>query len=355
MIDSENIIFLFLDFLFTFIGYLFFPFIYAQEGKVSKKKGKKIALWNSIICEIIFTSIGFAINGATAAISFAQGIFYYFIAKKILIDPELEEDISENEKLNDADVLVDSSLINENLSEEMQIINNPAISPYNDAKNSNDNFSNNEMIEIEKSPLNNTQKTYKIKKLQKIMLFPVCVLLIFCIVFPIIINYQYKDIMPSSTSSYNATISLNKLDSNKKAYYENRNHKIYLFIKNNNGKLRCYIFNKQAKSNLESYFGSNLNPGMPPISFALPYAIPTGISVLITLLFVIILLSIYIHKYSEEQINYLTKNDETFIALKNEFKNDNISIREYKKKLKKLFSEKIIENNTFFKIFTFLY
>ena len=84
-----------LAFLLTALAYLAFPVgYYMVNGKVSEKKGKKLALWNSIICEAIFTIGGFAIGvePSTNGTMFVQGFFYYFIAKKILVDYSIDEE-----------------------------------------------------------------------------------------------------------------------------------------------------------------------------------------------------------------------------------------------------------------------
>ena len=87
--------------LLSIFAYLIFPICYRySNGKVNEKKGKKLALWNSIICEVIFTTIGFAVGvePSTKGSMFAQGFFYYFIAKRIMIDYSLTNESNENLK-----------------------------------------------------------------------------------------------------------------------------------------------------------------------------------------------------------------------------------------------------------------
>lgn len=80
------------------ILYLAFPFLYVKGyGKVCVKKGKKLALINSIVCELISVIIAIIIGlePETNGTMFAQGFLYYFIAKKILIDDSITEEALE--------------------------------------------------------------------------------------------------------------------------------------------------------------------------------------------------------------------------------------------------------------------
>ena len=106
---------------------------------------------------------------------------------------------------------------------------------------------------------------------------------------------------------------------------------------------------------IKSYFGSNIHSGKPTISFVAPATIPIGIILGILMISSIVIMGYLIHRYSEEEIFYLTKNDKEFIALKNNFKNENINKYDYQKSIKELFSIKILQDNKFFKIFSFLY
>jgi len=63
-------------------------------GKVYRKKGKKIALWNSIIwCTLFCIVLAIISNGETAITSFAPAVTYYFISKWILIDKTIPDEI----------------------------------------------------------------------------------------------------------------------------------------------------------------------------------------------------------------------------------------------------------------------
>ena len=96
--------------LLTIVCYLIFPICYRYfYGKVDEKKGKKLALWNSIVCEVIFIICGmtYGVDPSTNGTMIAQGFFYYFISKKILIDYHLdnsnikidrEDDVSKNKE-----------------------------------------------------------------------------------------------------------------------------------------------------------------------------------------------------------------------------------------------------------------
>lgn len=85
--------------LLSIIYYLAFPIIYrVKKGKVSESKAKKLALWNSIICEAINVVFGIAMNIEPNTLLFAQGFLYYFIAESILVDYNKKENEFENEK-----------------------------------------------------------------------------------------------------------------------------------------------------------------------------------------------------------------------------------------------------------------
>ncbi|MBQ6922370.1 MAG: hypothetical protein IJQ66_04705 [Clostridia bacterium] len=92
---------IFLAILLTAFVYLIFPILYvANNGKVNPKKGKKIALSNSIVCASFFFLITLIIvstskDGWGAEIggySLAPAFLYYFIAKAILTDKNLNDD-----------------------------------------------------------------------------------------------------------------------------------------------------------------------------------------------------------------------------------------------------------------------
>lgn len=98
--EPKTLLLLIISLLLTALAYLIFPALYVFfKGKVPEKKGKKLALINSIAWELIFTIAGASLNlePTTTGSMFAQGFFYYFIAKRILIDYEKEQDNNKND------------------------------------------------------------------------------------------------------------------------------------------------------------------------------------------------------------------------------------------------------------------
>lgn len=95
-----------IDLILTIFVYLIYPISYrCANGKVSKSKGKKIALLNSIICAGLFCLVRAVItNGAIVVTTFAPAVLYYFIAKLILIDKNKvdnkDEDLQKNDNQN---------------------------------------------------------------------------------------------------------------------------------------------------------------------------------------------------------------------------------------------------------------
>lgn len=90
--NTMDILTLGIALLLTVVSYLIFPIIYVKKnGKVSENVGKKLALWNSIICAVIFLVLGICIGLTPAAngTMFAPAVLYYFIAKSILIDKNI--------------------------------------------------------------------------------------------------------------------------------------------------------------------------------------------------------------------------------------------------------------------------
>ena len=76
----------------TAILYLIFPILYSQmKGKVSKKKGKRLALINCIVVAFLCIVISAAM-GVNPAASGAPAFLYYLISKRILIDYNLSDD-----------------------------------------------------------------------------------------------------------------------------------------------------------------------------------------------------------------------------------------------------------------------
>ena len=86
--------FVLVDLVLTIFVYLLFPVIYRlSNGKVPKKQGGSIALFNSIICALFFIVLRAIISGGEVAVgSFGPAFLYYFIAKSILVDKNLSEE-----------------------------------------------------------------------------------------------------------------------------------------------------------------------------------------------------------------------------------------------------------------------
>lgn len=377
--------------LLTVISYLIFPICYRyKNGKVSEKKGKKLALWNSIICEAIFTIGGFAIGveSSTNGTLFAQGFLYYFIAKKILVDysiPEKQQEIEEkNERISTSKNCGVQTFSDEEKCSNCQADNHSSKKKLNESVDDEeiDEEDKNivevdDMVELNTGNFTVDQSTIKtdkmqfpqiglIKKLQIAVLSVVCVLVLFSVIYPITVSAICSSKIPPITKY--KSIQLTKLDANQKVYCEMRGSYSYLYV-NYPEKIVVYRFynstmynSKSAvligyatSSQLKSYFGSNIYSGKPSISFIAPAVAPIGIIIGVLMLTSIIILSYFIHKYSKEVIFYLTKKDEEFIALKNDFKNEDISKYGYQKNIKALFSRKILKDNQLFKIFKFLY
>ena len=75
--------------------YLIVPIVWVKfNGRVEEKKAKKIALWNSICCAILFVIIGIAIDMTPSqnGTMFAPAFLYYFIAKSILTKQDQNEE-----------------------------------------------------------------------------------------------------------------------------------------------------------------------------------------------------------------------------------------------------------------------
>ena len=390
--------------LLSIICYLIFPICYRySNGKVSEKKGKKLALWNSIICEAIFTIGGFAIGvePSTNGTMFAQGFFYYFIAKKILVDYSIDEEQQQEKEEKNENVSTCKNCGMQIFSDEEKCSNCQADNPY--YKNGlNDSTDDEEIAEADKNivevdenmvelnaetikedslivaetftvnqPTIKTDKKHfskvgLIKKLQIAVLSVVCVLALFSIIYPIAVSSICSSKIPPITEYQR--IQLTKLDANQKVYCEMSGNYSYLYV-NYPEKIVVYRFHNSTmynsnsavkigyatSSQLKSYFGSNIYSGKPSISFIAPAVAPIGITIGLLILGSIIILSYLIHRYSEEEIFYLTKKDEEFISLKNDFKNEDINKYDYQKNIKDLFSRKILKDNQLFKIFKFLY
>jgi len=162
---------------------------------------------------------------------------------------------------------------------------------------------------------------------------------------------------------------LTDLDANKKVYCEMDGKYNYLYVKDEYGQIWIYRFintTMYTSSNgvkkgyatsvqLKEYFSSNIYSGKPTLTYVMPAAVPVGISVSIVLLGASIVMLIMIHRMAEEQIFKLRKNDEDFKRIHENFKTEEISKYEHQKLTKELFSNKILKNNKFFKLFTKIY
>lgn len=362
--------------LLTMFAYLIFPLCYRfANGKVYEKKGKKLALWNSIICEAIFTIGGLlmGLGASTSGTMFAQGFLYYFITKRILIDYRLKPTPTPKptQKNGTEKVTICKQCGMQMFSDEEKCSNCKADNPIYIKDKTNHPKQNLEDVPDENSvdKINkvNINKIALIKKLQIVLVSSVCVFLLFVIVYPITVNSIYTNKIPS-TNNYQ-TIQLTKLDANQKVYCEMNGNYNYLYVKETDGftiyrfyNATMYYSNSYVRSGyatssqLKSYFNSNIYSGIPPASSLMPAFIPIiGVCLSIAIFIAIIAIGILIHRYSEEEIFHLTKSEEPFIKLKNDFKNENISKYDYKKMIKNIFSSEILKNNKFFEIFKFLY
>lgn len=168
---------IFLAILLTAFVYLIFPILYvANNGKVSPKKGKRLAFRNTFVCALIFFTITLIVvlsseensNAEIGGYSLAPAFFYYFIAKAIFTDKNLPDN-SETASTTD----------NEQIYTEDELTELEEVDDSNETDDFNDENSDEEDIyeNIEEkegflnpdSELNNTeqiidaQKTYKTK------------------------------------------------------------------------------------------------------------------------------------------------------------------------------------------------
>ena len=94
---------IFIDLLFTIFCYLVFPVLYrVTEGTVDAKVANRLALINSIVVCVIFCFFRAIITqGQDFASSFAPAVFYYFIAKAILVKCENKNKQNKTENKKD--------------------------------------------------------------------------------------------------------------------------------------------------------------------------------------------------------------------------------------------------------------
>jgi len=206
-----------------------------------------------------------------------------------------------------------------------------------------------------------------IKKIQKTFIVFISLLLVFMIVFPI------TAVIIKDEAIYRAdSKELTKLNANQKVYcdtsYDNRSN--YIYIKES-GRVKRYAFTnvsmyrnnkvqtiqkgRATTSEIKEYFGSNVIPGKPPLTYIAPAVLPIGITCFVTLITIIIFLSIILHKRTQAVIFTLTRQNELFMKNKEAFDNEIISEYEFNKIQKSLLSQKILKNNKLFSLFKYLY
>lgn len=346
--------------LLTIICYLIFPIIYLKtKGKVAEKKGKKLALWNSIVCATVFFVIGMAIGlqPATNGTMFAPAVLYYFISKFILIDYNMKE----NSFVKKIESQYIKDIKNENSTAKEDVIEKDEIAEENKKEKSKEEINNIKPL-IEKT----SSKINTIKNIQKIVIAISTILLLFIIIYPIS-SFASANAQIPAQSEYK-TIKLTNLDSNQKVYCEMDGNYNYVYIKSPDeilvyrfynatmyGSSGTVIFGKATNLELKNYFTSNIYSGKPSINYIMPAAAPIGWSLGNIMIGIIVFLLYLIHRFAEQEIFYLFKTDEIFKKIKNDFKKDEINKDTYKKLKKLNFSEKILNNNKFFKIFNILY
>lgn len=303
--------------LLTALAYLIFPIIYrSKNGKVCERKAKKIALWNSIICEAIFT-IGEMLIGAdptTMGSLFAQGFLFYFISHSILVDYNLKDSSSNAKK---------------------------------------------------KNSINDNQSTIRIKALQKTTLVIVIISVLFAIIYPISINSAKNNKIPS-TEDYK-TIQITKLDATQTVFCTSDGVHNFVYIKSNKG-IEVYRFanySMYTSSNsvrngyattydIKNYFES-VKAGQPDVNFIFPSAMTIGLIIGGILIIVLVIICCNIHKLAHVDIFNRVKTDKYLEEIKTQFKNDELLDSEYKRKQKEYYSQSILENKGLFKLFKFLY
>ncbi len=419
-----------IDFIITIFVYLTFPICYVLKcGKVDKKKAKKLAFRNSAVGYAIFVILSGVLSNWTMVIaSGAPAVFYYLIAKAILVDKSIknEQDGDDasyalttdqvrkilmkflvtnlygnntNTFANDNSPTTSTNLnINTNVSALQNATSTGNLAITGSAKSVSNNEVINQTEDIEHvimCPIcgyqifdeetncsncgakvvrkNQSQQTQvatsqksnaveKIKKMQTALAWFFVFLLLFVIIYPSAIYSAYEKKIPDKTEY--ATISLTELDANKTAFCVLDGDYNYLYIKDNSNKLILYRFyNSEANywyynatsKEIQNYFSYNLKSGMPTLSYVMPLAIPMGCVSVLVLLIVIGTIMYFIHKTAEEEIFKLAKTNDIFIKLKNDVNNEDVSQSEYVKLKKKYFSSAIMQDNSFWGFFKFLY
>ena len=362
----------------TVISYLIFPIIYVKKnGKVSEKLGKKLALWNSIICALIFLVLGICmgLEPSTNGTMFAPAVFYYFIAKSILIDKTITNDKSISNNTNNI-------IENNNYSicpkcgmqifdDEDKCSNCGYVSDKQEdiieEESLDDEVESNNIKTCEKQNNKTSISLFKesIVKMQKVVVVIFCFFITFSVFYPII-ACSIKDSKIPSDTTYKVT-SLNRLDADQTIYLNSKGSINFVYIKQN-GQIVIYRFANTSMYNssggirsgyattqqIRSQF-ANVKTGKPNISFVTPATSIIGWILGVSFIVSLITLFVIIHKKSEEDLFNLAKKDKTLIELKTSFKNDDISLSTYKFKKRQYYSECIIENNKLYSIFKILY
>ena len=380
--NTMDILTLGIALLLTVVSYLIFPIIYVKKnGKVSENVGKKLALWNSIICAVIFLVLGICIGLTPAAngTMFAPAVLYYFIAKSILIDKNIPNTKNAKNQLtqkenNNYIICPDCGM---QIFDDEEKCSFCGYTPEREIK---------EVKEIEEEPLEeieaiettssstpNTNQTNIVKsalkesiiKIQKATIAIFCLFVTFCIFYPIIGCSIRDDNIPNQTEY--ATNRLTYLDSTQTVYCNSSGNYNYVYIKQDN-KVILYRFLNYSMYNssggvrsgyattqeIKNQF-ADVILGTPNLYFVSPATYIIGWVLGIALCVTCIILCIIIHQRAKEDIFRLSKTDKTLIELKTQFKNDDISLSTYNKERKSYYSKYILKNNKFFDIFKIIY
>lgn len=365
----------------TVISYLIFPIIYVKKnGKASEKLGKKLALWNSIICALIFLVLGICIGltPSTNGTMFAPAVFYYFIAKSILIDKTITNDKSISNNTKNANNIVENNNYSicpkcgmQIFDDEDKCSNCGYVSDKQEdiieEESLDDGVESNNTKSCEKQNNKTSISLFKesIVKMQKAVVAIFLFFIAFSVFYPII-ACSIKDSKIPSDTTYKVT-SLNRLDADQTIYLNSKGSINFVYIKQN-GQIVIYRFANTSMYNSSSGIRSgyattqqirsqfaNVKTGKPNISFVTPATSIIGWILGVSFIVSLITLFVIIHKKSEEDLFNLAKKDKTLIELKTSFKNDDISLSTYKSKKRQYYSECIIENNKFYSIFKILY
>lgn len=346
--------------LLTIVVYLLFPLIYSYvNGKVSPKKGRIISLINSIVCATLFCIIRGLISGwDTAVTSLAPAVFYYFIAKLILIDKYIETDKDKLENSTFSKKVLKCDNCN------YQLFGDETECPWCHTKLKPKNINSNTVVNERPNPTKNKQTIIKnIKKVFNLQISVVALFILlisFSIIFPITISSTYKNSIPNIDDAQ--VIKLSNLDPTKDTFCELGGRYNYVYQKTNKG-IQVYKFYNSSSTGaynatstqLKDYFSGHIYSGKPSLDFIYPFALPVGVVTPVLFLIVIGVLLFHINKSVEDFLRILGKKDKYLTELKNKFNNDDISKTELKKSKQDYFSSKVMKNNRLMSIFKILY